>query len=86
MVEVYIYGSTISFRSFSKGKSKLPDSFYIAKRYLNSIASNKAELIEAILLSLVGVAIFNDDMDCTLTCQEMAIDMYKREKSRQKLK
>jgi hypothetical protein len=80
VVEVYIDGVTISFRSFNKGKSKLPDCFYIAKRYLNSIAPNKAELIEAMLLSLVGMAILNDDIGCTLTCQDIAIDMYKREK------
>ncbi|MDG1732381.1 MAG: hypothetical protein P8M49_10720 [Thalassotalea sp.] len=86
VVEVYIDGSTISFRSFSKGKNKLPDCFYIAKRYINSIVPEKAELIEAMLLSLVGVAILNDDIGCTLTCQDIAIDMYKREKLKQNLK
>jgi len=81
VIEVYYDDMTISFRSKGLIKDKLPKCFYDALKYIVNMEPAKGELIQAILLSQVGCAMFYEEIGCSLSCQEEAIKLFNTENS-----
>jgi len=81
VIEVYYDDMTISFRSQGLNKDKLPKCFYEANKFIANMEPEKSELIQAILLSQVGCAMFFEEIGCSLSCQEEAIKLFNAENS-----
>jgi len=81
VIEIYNDGMTISFRSIINSKQELPKCFYEALEFIVNKEPEKGELVQAILLSYVGCAMFNEEIDCTLSSQEEAIKLFNAENS-----
>ena len=76
VIEMYKNETYIYFCSddFSIGAvSKCMDE---ALDYLSVKLSHVAALIRSILLSLVGIVLFNEEEACTLSCQQRAFEMF----------
>jgi hypothetical protein len=81
VIEVYYDDMTISFRSRGLSMDRLPKCFYEAHKFIANMEPEKSDLIQAILLSEVGSAMFFEEIGCSLSCQEEAIKLFNAKNS-----
>ena len=76
VIDTFKNGTYSSFCSDDLSTEKLSKCMGEAFDYLSVKIPHKAQLIRSLLLSLVGIILFNEEETCTSSCQERAFEMF----------